>query len=88
MQLMSHFDKTVINIAHKKPRVHNRHMGQESKYFGNLKTIKCHVTSSKQIFAIYPCLNRKFSILKYLDNVQSPEDYKGRSLQTQNSKSY
>ena len=41
----------------------------------NIVGIKNKVTSSKQIFAIYPLLNWKFSILKYLDDVQSPEYY-------------
>ena len=49
MLLMSHFDKTVISIRYFYHQGSpNRHMYQESK----LKTIKRHMTSSKQIFVI------------------------------------
>ena len=53
MLLMSHFDKYVLNIGyyyHQGPT--KRLMDQASEYGGNL-TIKCHVTSSKQVFAVY-----------------------------------
>ena len=54
MPLMSHFDKTVMNIGYYYHQGYiNRHLDEESE----LKTIKCHMTSSNQTFAIHPRLN-------------------------------
>ena len=65
MLLMGHFYKTVMNMGYYYHQMStNRHMGQE---LWELKTIKCHMTSSKQIFAIHRRLNWKLSILKHLD---------------------
>ena len=73
MLLISHFDKTVMNTGYYFHQGStNRPIDQESKYCENeLTTIKCHVTSQRHIFAIYPRLNWTFPILKHFDDVQS-----------------
>ena len=53
MLSMDHFDKTMSITTEGPPTdkwINNLHIV-------GIKTIKCHVTSSKQIFAIYPRLN-------------------------------
>ena len=49
MLLMSHFDKTVMSAE--------TWINNLNTVLWKLKTTKCHVTSSKQTFAIYPRLN-------------------------------
>ena len=49
-------------------------VGRTDFYCSHLKIIKCDMTSAEQIFTIYLPLNWKFSILKYVFGVYSPED--------------
>ena len=71
MLLIIHFDKTVSIITTKCPPT--------DTWIKNLNIVSikdnqmsCDVI--KQIFAIYPYLNRKFSILWHLDDIQLPKD--------------
>ena len=54
MLLMTHFDKALTDIGYHYHQDPQKTHGSGIQILWELKTIECHVTSSKQIFAIYP----------------------------------
>ena len=74
MLLMSHFDKTEMNIGYYYRQGSTTDTLIKNLNIVGLKTMKCHVTSPKQNFAIYPPplppSQLKIPTLKHLDDVQ------------------